>query len=58
MHSHTSSYILMRHHASHTFTYILLLSREECMCRRMNGMDGWEHVSPRCHPSNGSQLTM
>ena len=47
IHSHAFSYILMHSHASHTFTHILLLSREECVCLLKNDMwEGMWHVSP------------
>ena len=37
----------MHSHAPHTFTYILLLNKEECVCRLKNDMEeGWG----MCHP--------
>ena len=49
IHSYAFSCILMHSHASHTFTYILLLNKEEGVCRLKNDRHrGWRggHVSP------------
>ena len=48
---HIFLFNLMHAHANHTFTYILPLNKEECVCRLKNGMDvGGGHVSPEATP--------